>query len=201
EVELLDAPFGLLLLQVGALVLFFLMVTAALVRRSERREIAMLQSRGALDSQILLLRGVEAFVICVAAVLVAPFLAQALLAVLGPIVANTDRFPLPLTRDVFLYAAAAAGVTFVALMLTLRPVLRLPLIHAGGAAARSDSQQWWQRYYLDVFLALVGLGALWLLVRRGSPFSDVNLGGQQADPLMLMAPALLFLALGSLALR
>ncbi len=196
-----DSGILLLLLQVGALVLFFLMVTAALVRRSERREIAMLQSRGALDSQILLLRGVEAFVICVAAVLVAPFLAQALLAVLGPIVANTDRFPLPLTRDVFLYAAAAAGVTFVALMLTLRPVLRLPLIHAGGAAARSDSQQWWQRYYLDVFLALVGLGALWLLVRRGSPFSDVNLGGQQADPLMLMAPALLFLALGSLALR
>ena len=36
------------------------------------------------------------------------------------------------------------------------------------------------------------LGALWLLVRRGTPLADVNLGGQQADPLMLMAPALLF---------
>jgi hypothetical protein len=80
-------------------------------------------------------------------------------------------------------------------------VLRLPLVLAGGAAARSERQLWWQRYYLDAVLAVVGLGALWLLVRRGSPLSDVNLGGQQADPLMLMAPALLFLALGSLALR
>ncbi|NLX09031.1 MAG: ABC transporter permease [Chloroflexi bacterium] len=201
EVELLDAPFGLLLLQVGALVLFFLMVTAALVRRGERREIAMLQSRGAWDSQILLLRGIEALLICVLAVAVAPLLSQVLLTALGPIVANTDEFPLPLTRDVFLFAALAAGVTFLALMLTLRPVLRLPLILAGGAASRSERQQWWQRYYLDVALAVVGLGALWLLVRRGSPLSDVNLGGQQADPLMLMAPALLFLALGSLALR
>ncbi len=201
EVELLDAPFGLLLLQVGALVLFFLMVTAALVRRGERREIAMLQSRGAWDSQIVLLRGIEALLICILAVIVAPFLSQMLLTALGPMVANTEEFPLPLTADVFLFAGLAAGVTFLALIGTLRPVLRLPLVLAGGAAARSERQHWWQRYYLDAILALVGLGALWLLVRRGSPLSDVNLGGQQADPLMLMAPALLFLALGSLALR
>ncbi|MBN1680277.1 MAG: ABC transporter permease [Anaerolineae bacterium] len=201
EVELLDAPFGLLLLQVGALVLFYLMVTAALVRRGERREIAMLQSRGAWDSQIILLRGIEALLICVAAVIVAPFLSQMLLTALGPTVANTDEFPLPLTQDVFLFAGLAAVVTFLTLMLTLRPVLRLPLVLAGGAASRSERQHWWQRYYVDVMLALVGLGALWLLVRRGSPLADVNLGGQQADPLMLMAPALLFLALGGLALR
>lgn len=201
EVELLDAPFGLLLLQVGALVLFYLMVTAALVRRGERREIAMLQSRGAWDSQIMLLRGIEALLICLLAVLVAPFLSKLLLTALGPSVANTDEFPLPLTREPFLFAALAAAVTFMALMFTLRPMLRQPLVLAGGAASRSESQHWWQRYYLDAILALVGLGALWLLVRRGSPLSDVNLGGKQADPLMLMAPALLFLALGSLALR
>jgi hypothetical protein len=201
EQELLDAPFGLLLLQVGALVLFFLMVTAALVRRGERREIAMLQSRGAWDSQIVLLRGIEALLICALAVVVAPFVAQRLLIALGPTVANTEEFPLPLTADVFVYAAIAATVTFMALIFTLRAVLRLPLILAGGAASRSEKQHWWQRYYLDAVLALVGLGALALLVRQGSPLSDVNLGGKQADPLMLMAPALLFLALGSLALR
>ncbi len=201
EVELLDAPFGLLLLQVGALVLFYLMVTAALVRRGERREIAMLQSRGAWDSQIILLRGIEALVICALATALAPLLARLVLTALGPSVANTEEFPLPLTADAFAYAGAAALVTFLALLGTLRPVLRLPLILAGGAAARAEGQHWWQRYYLDAVLAVVGLGALGLLVRRGSPLSDVNLGGEQADPLMLMAPALLFLALGSLALR
>lgn len=201
EQELLAAPFGLLLLQVGALVLFFLIVTAALVRRGERREIAMLQSRGAWDSQILLLRGIEALLICAIAVIIAPFLSQMLLTALGPIVANTDDFPLPLTGDVFLFAALAAGVTFFALMSTLTPVLRLPLVLAGGAASRSEKQLWWQKYYVDAIFAVVGLGALALLVQRGSPLNDVNLGGKQADPLMLMAPALLFLALGSLALR
>ncbi|MBN1566146.1 MAG: ABC transporter permease, partial [Anaerolineae bacterium] len=199
--ELLAAPFGLLLLQIGVLVLFFLMVTAALVRRGERREIAMLQSRGALDSQIMFLRGIEALLICIFAVIVAPLLAQQLLRWLGPSVANTDDFPLPLTGRVFVFAGIAAGVTFLTLIGTLPPVLRMPLVAAGGAAQRSVTRQWWQAYYLDAVLALVGLGALWLLVRRGSPLADVNLGGQQADPLMLLAPALLFLALGSLALR
>jgi hypothetical protein len=45
EVARLNAPLGLLLLQIGALVLLFLVVIVALVRRGERREIAMLQSR------------------------------------------------------------------------------------------------------------------------------------------------------------
>lgn len=198
---LLAAPFGLLLMQVGALVLFFLIVTAALVRRGERREIAMLQSRGAWNSQIMLLRGIEALLICLLAIGIAPLLAQRLLTWLGPIVANTHDFPLPLTGRVFGYAALAAGVTFVTLTGTLYAILQQPLILAGGAATRQTRQTWWQKYYLDAILAVVGLAALVLLVRRGSPLTDVNLGGQQADPMLLMAPALLFLALGSLALR
>ncbi|NDJ84270.1 MAG: hypothetical protein GYB66_00150, partial [Chloroflexi bacterium] len=87
-------PFTLLLLEVGALVLFFLIVTAALVRRGERREIAMLQSRGAFDSHILALRGIEALLICLFGAIAAPFIAQQLLILLGPSVAGTDEFPL-----------------------------------------------------------------------------------------------------------
>ncbi|MGQ9850527.1 MAG: FtsX-like permease family protein [Aggregatilineaceae bacterium] len=201
EQALLGVPFAILLGQVGALVLFFVVVTAALVRRSERREIAMLQSRGAWDSQILLLRGIEALVICILAALIAPFLAQALLTALGPGVAGTQEFPLPLTPTAFGTAGLAALITFLALMLSLVPVLRMPLVLAGGAAARSERQHWWQRLYLDVIVALVALVALWALVQQGSPLSDTTLGDKQADPLMLAAPALLFVALGSLALR
>ncbi len=201
EQSLLVVPFAILLGQIGALVLFFLVVTAALVRRSERREIAMLQSRGAWNSQILLLRGIEALVIAVLATLIAPFLSQALLTALGPTVASTEDFPLPLTPVVFFSSGLAAFVTFLALMFSLRAVLNLPLVLAGGAASRSEKQQWWQKYYLDVIIALVALVALWALVQQGSPLSDTTLGDKQADPLMLMAPALLFVALGSLALR
>lgn len=201
EVSLLGAPFGLLLLQIGALVLFFLVATATLVRRGERRELAMLQSRGAFDRQLILLRGVEALLITVLAALAAPLVAQQFLIGLAPVFTGIERLPLALDRSAFIFAALAGGAALLALMGTLRPVLRLPLILAGGSAARSDKQAWWQRYYLDVLLVIVGGAALWRLVSTSSPLSGTQLGGLEADPLLLLAPALLFVALGSVLLR
>jgi hypothetical protein len=195
------APFSLLLLEVGALVLFFLIVTAALVRRGERREIAMLQSRGALESHILALRGIEAFLISVFGAIAAPFVAQQVLVLLGPSVAGTDEFPLPLTGTVFLYSFFAATFTFLALTGTLLPVLKQPLVSAGGASLRSGTVSWWQKYYVDVVIAVIGLIALYWLVTRDTPLLKTNLGDQKVDPLLVLAPAFLFLGLGSIALR
>lgn len=199
--EVNAGPFTLLLLQVGALVLFFLMVTAMLVRRGERREIAVMQSRGAWESHILALRGIEALIICVVGGLAAPFISQQVLVVLAPIVVGTDEFPLPLTGNVFMFSLLAGGVAFLALMVTLIPVLRLPLISAGGAAQRSHQMAWWQRYYVDVMIAVLMLAVLAQLISRDTPLVETNLGDRQVDVLLLMAPAGLFLGLGSIALR
>lgn len=197
----LDAPFTLLLLQLGALVIFFLLVTAALVRRGERREIAMLQSRGAADGALIALRGVEAFILCLIAALSAPFLARQLLIWIAPFFADYPDLPLVLTADAFVFSALAASVAFVALMATLRPVLRLPLIVGGGVAQRGERQAWWQRYYLDVILAIVGVAALLRLLSRETPLFTTTAGGSATDPLLLLSPALLFLGLGSILLR
>jgi len=201
EVSLLWAPFGLLLLQIGALVLFFLVVTATLVRRGERREIAMLQSRGAFDRQIVLVRSFEALAIGLFGALVGPLVARQVLVWLAPVFTGIQQMPLLLDSAAFAFAAAAAALAFVALMGTLRPVLRLPLILAGGSASRSEKQPWWQRYYLDVGLLVLAIGALWRLVSVSSPLATTQLGSLQADPLLLLAPALLFVALGSVLLR
>ncbi len=201
EVSLLGAPFGLLLLQIGALVIFFLVAMATLVRRGERRELAMLQSRGAFDRQLLLLRGVEALLIAILAALAGPLLAQRLLIWLAPLFTGLERLPLVLDASAFLYAGLAAAVAFIALMGTLPPVLRLPLTLAGGSAARAARQPWWQKTYLDVILVIIGGAALWRLISTATPLSGAQVGGLEADPLLLLAPALLFVALGSLLLR
>lgn len=201
SVRSLDAPFGLLLLQVGALVIFFILVTAALVRRGERREIAMLQSRGAMDRHILVIRGVEALLICAATAAIAPLISQQLLILITPFFARYNNLPLPLTPSAFVYAAVAAVIAFLALMFTLRPVLRLPLISAGGSASRSDRQPFWQKYYLDVLLVVLGIAALWRLVGRDNPIITSQAGSRATDPFLLLAPALLFLGLGSVLLR
>jgi hypothetical protein len=201
SIRSLDAPFGLLLLQVGALVLFFLIVTAALVRRGERREIAMLQSRGAPDRSLLIIRGVEALLICAAGAALAPLIAQRVLIAITPFFADYPDLPLLLTPEVFAFAALSSGGAFLALMATLRPVLRLPLISAGGQAIRSERQPWWQRYYVDVIVAVLGAAALLRLAGRDTPLFSTAGGGAATDPFLLLAPAFLFLGLGSVLLR
>lgn len=201
EVGVLAAPFGVLLLQVGGLSLFFLVITAALVQRTDRREVAMLQSRGAFDGQVLFLRGVEALLICGAAALAAPFIARQILIWLSPLFTPTGSLPLVLDASPFTYAGFAGLLAALALIFTLRPILRLPLISAGGGAARAERQVWWQRYYLDIALLVIGSAALFRLLARDSPFAQSLVGGLRADPLLLIAPALLFVSLGSITLR
>lgn len=201
EVGLLGAPFGLLLFQLGALVLFFLVVMGALVRRNERRELAVLQSRGVPDERLLALRTVETLVVCVLTVFAAVPIARQFLIWFMPLLTNVDHITLPLTPAAYFYAGLAGFAALIVLVLTLIPVLRRPLILAGGSAERSGSQTWWQRYYLDVILLIVGLGALWQLINSRSLLADTNGGASQADPLLLLVPTLLFFALGSISLR
>ncbi len=200
SIDLLNIPTGLILLQLGALVIFFLVVIAALVRRGERREIALLQSRGVYNRQILLLRGIEALFICIVAAFLAPYLARAILALLIPIFTGISGIPLPLNAATFIYSFAAALIAWLVLVATVRPILQQPLILAGGSAARSSAQTWWQRYYVDVVLLVVGVLAF-------SQFSQDRVlttsadGTVQADPLLLLTPALLFIAFSSILLR
>ena len=52
-----------------------------------------------------------------------------------------------------------------------------------------------------MLLVIVGIAALFRLLATNSPFARSLLGGLHADPLLLVAPALLFIALGSVTLR
>jgi hypothetical protein len=201
EVRVLRAPFGLVLIQIGTLVLFFLFVIVSLAQRGERREIALMQSRGAFDAHIVILRGVEGLIVCAAAVMAAPWLARGMLVWFVPTLMDTDRLSLAMDGQAFAFAALAAGAALIVLLMSLRPVLRLPLITGGGSTVRSASRLWWQRYYLDVVLMIIGLAALWRLLSSNSVLTVTASGEQRADPLLLIAPSLLFLALGSILLR
>lgn len=201
EVDRLNAPFSLLLLQIGGLILLFLVVIVALVRRGERREIAMLQSRGSFDRQIILVRGLEALIICVLGALTAPIIARQFLLWVTPHLMGVDSISLEISSQAYLLSALASIFALMVLIMSLRPVLKLPLISAGGSALRADTQLWWQRYYLDIVLILLGIAGLWRLLDENSTLIETNGGETRADPLLLLTPALLFLALGSALLR
>src|SRR5690606_1327714 len=107
------------------------------------------------DERLLALRTVETLVVCVLAVFAAVPIARQFLIWFMPLLTNVDHITLPLTPAAYFYAGLAGFAALIVLVLTLIPVLRRPLILAGGSAERSGSQTWWQRYYLDVILLIV----------------------------------------------
>lgn len=194
DITALGAPFVLLLLQLGALVFYFLLVMGALVRRSERRELSVLQTRGAYRRQIMVVRGLEALLICVGAVLAAPTLARLFLTIFIPLITGIERLPLDVSAETYMFSAGAGVVALAVLLVTLWPPLNLPLIAAGGSANRSGAAAFFQKYYLDVLLLVIGLVALGQLSAR----DGANI---ERDPVLLLVPTLLFFAMSSLSLR
>lgn len=197
EAGAFNLPIILLSAQLSALVLFFLVLIAALAQRSERREIAVMQARGARNWQLLLVRMVETAIICSLAFVIAPFIARALLTAGLPLLMGIEDFTLTLSVNSFLFAGIAAVVAWITLIITMLPLLSQPLILSGGLTARSVQRTWWQRYYLDVVLLVIGLVALYQINQQQS--LDAIEG--RADPILLLTPTLLFIAFSSVILR
>ena len=205
EADLLAAPFGLLIIQVGALTLYFLLMTAELIRHHERREISLMRSRGGQARQVWILRGLEALLICLVMIAAAPLIARVGLRQLGSIGPLTGldigALPLELTPAVYAYSAGAGLISWALLMFTLNPVLKAPLVTAAGVWDRPEKQAWWQRYYLDIALLVLGGVAYWQLSSYGSVLVQNVEGGLMIDPLLLLTPSLLMIAAGALLLR
>ena len=66
---------------------------------------------------------------------------------------------------------------------------------------RPEKQAWWQRYYLDIALLVLGGVAYWQLSSYGSVLVQNVEGGLIIDPLLLLTPSLLMIAAGALLLR
>ncbi|QPC81387.1 ABC transporter permease [Phototrophicus methaneseepsis] len=201
QVRQLNIPFTLLAIQLGALVFFFLMLIAALAHRTDQREIAMLQSRGVRGGQIMMVYAIESAIICLLAFLIGPFISQQILIRLVPLLLEQRTLLLPISSTAVLYAGVAAFVAWIVLMVTLLPTLQQPLIQAGSGAVRSTGQSWWRRYYLDVVVLIIGMAALSQITGRQSLDVATGSGGMQTDPLLLLAPTLLFVAFSSVLLR
>ncbi|MGI8550083.1 MAG: FtsX-like permease family protein, partial [Dehalococcoidia bacterium] len=200
-----QTPLLLLLLQIAGIALFYVSIVAATAIEREAEEIALLRSRGATLGQVLLLSLLEGALIGLPALLLAPPLATAAVALLG----RTPTFhqvthgaALPAQIVPLAYPLALGGVllSLLALLLPAFLAARQTGVSVKQRQARPRASII-RRYYLD--LALVGLSALLLveLNQRGSVFVPTDTGGLSSDPLLLLSPALLTLSAAALILR
>jgi putative ABC transport system permease protein len=200
--QLATARMSLILLSAQAFVfvLYSLaMMTSFLLDRSQG-ELVTLAGRGAGRLQMTLVFAVE-------------FLGMTLLAavLLGPVVARaainlwTAGSGGPPSWDILAesrrLALIAAGASWLALVIPVYSSSRIDLLEWQRQVARPARRAGWQRLYLDVVLLALGGLIYWQLSESGS-FVLRRVGSDQfADPILLLGPSLLLIAVALIFLR
>lgn len=200
-----QAPLTILLLEVAAVALFYVVLIALVIVERQADEIALLRSRGATTFQIGAMYLLEGLLLGIPCVLAAPFLSAVATAALGLTptfekVNGGELLPTTIPLSAFAYAAGGVALSVVVLLVPALMVARRSAVVRRREQAR-PGVSFLQRYYLD--LALAGVAALLLfeLQERGSVFEPSATGGVSSDPLLLASPAILMLAAAALLLR
>lgn len=193
----------LLTIQFAVLAAYAILLVAGMLVERRRSEIALMRSRGASASHLVAMSALEAVLLAVPAIVVAPFLALGavqLLATFGPAaglgIANAAR----IGPFAFVVAAIAGAVAVGALVV---PTLAVSASPAGAraVAGRQARTTLPQRLGLDLALVAVAGVALWQLRLYGAPLTQNARGVLGLDPLLVAAPAIGLMAGGVLALR
>ena len=205
ERSLLVARSGVLLLTIQLVVLaaYAALLSASLLVEHRRLGTAMLRSRGAGTRSIVALALIEGLFLTVAAALVAPFLAAAVLRlfnVTGPLADVGMTIEPGVTTGALIAAAAGAAICLLALVL---PAFRnaRSIAATQGEAGRAETRGMAQRLGLDVALVAVAAIGLWQLRLYGAPLTRSVQGSIGLDPLLVATPAIGLLAGAVVALR
>lgn len=202
-------PLLLMLFLVTGILIFYLALVAGLIVRSRSVEIAMLKSRGATTWQLGILGLGEGLLLAFPAVIAGPFLALAVVKILGVIFFRLSGasgglagVPAGVSLDAFLVGMAGGGLAVVVFTVATLAAARRNDIESRQAGARPPTTTLMHRYYLDVaLLALIGV-VWWQLQSRGA-FLVQSLGSREltVDYSLLLGPALGLAAAGLIVLR
>jgi ABC-type antimicrobial peptide transport system permease subunit len=202
--SLVQIPVALLTLQILALILFFVGLTASLFIERQTEAIALLRSRGATHQQVFGSFIIQSIGLGLLALAAGPLLSLVVVRLLASLILSVqDQSALMLvTGDsihaalgVIWFALAAAGGAVLAMVLVISGAARRDVLAIRREAARSTRRPIWQRLQLDLvaaIFALVGYGVSAYILNTG--VIDARSDQLIATPLQLVGPVFFLIA-------
>jgi ABC-type antimicrobial peptide transport system permease subunit len=199
-------PLFLLVFQIVGIIFYYVATVANMVIEQETTEIALLRSRGANTWQVFGILFAEGALISAIGGIAGPFLGALVFGLLGKTAAfhplsNGGLLPIRFSSMVFILAAASAGLCLIAFMLPAIQAARRGIVQHRQQLARPPQAPFWQRYYLDIMLLIIGGGLYYELYSRGTLVQQNIFGDLGIDPLLLITPILFMIAVAIIFLR
>ncbi|MFC2010587.1 FtsX-like permease family protein [Chloroflexota bacterium] len=199
-------PLFLIVAQISAIILYYLVTVANMLIDRQAGEIALLRSRGASTRQIVGIYFIEGLIISAIGAAVGPFLGALIFSPLGltgsfsPLTGG-ELLPIRFSGTVFVLAIVAAVLCLVAILVPAVQAARRSVVYQRQQVARPSGRPFWQRYYLDLAFLALGVVLYWELRQRGTLLTIGIFEGMGIDPLLLVTPILLLTAVAIVFLR
>ncbi len=201
-----SVPLLLLLVVTSITVLYYVLMMVSYLVTSREADVALLRSRGVGSWHLVRIYALEGLAITAIAVLMAPPIAMGAITLAGK---------LPYFQDITLGAflpvslqwrpfAVAAGTGLVCLAIYVVPGVvgaRTGLIVHKLRSSRPPSAPFFQRYYIDVGLMIIGGLIFWELFSRGQIISGGLFERAGINEAMLSAPVLILTVVALLFMR
>lgn len=199
-------PMFVILVLISVVILYYVITLSSLVVEQQRGEIVLLKSRGASSAQVLSVYVLEGLTIAVLATVAAPFLAAAIISLLGYTPAFSDlsgggRLEILISPSAYLMSAFGGLLSFGALMIPAFQASGMSVTTFRQQSARPYTQPFYQRYYLDVLLLIIGMILLRQLSEQGSVVAVGIFGEIAVDQVLLAVPAVILVASALALLR
>ncbi len=195
-------------LPVVALLLAFIGLVVGLAVSRQRNEIAVLRSRGATPIQVAVVAVLEAALLGLMALAVATPLSVGMAQVFGATRSFLNFSPdsalrVQMTSTPVQFGLLAVGVALLAQVLPSIGAARHTIVSYKQELARTVSKPWWQRAWLDLLLLIPAGYGVHLVQQQGAIVSPTGAasGDVFENPLLILLPALVALALTLLILR
>ena len=207
QLALANAQVTLFLLTVQSLifVLYTLAMISSFLLEQSRGVLATLAGRGFNGRQITQLFATQGFLLAfLGAAPLGPLVARGLLILWGA-VTNTV-VPTALAAESWQLSFLAAGFSWLTLVVAIYSGTRGNILDWQRQLGRPSTQAGWQKYYLDIFLLLLGGLIYWQLQDSGTVVAQLAQDEALAaagvsDPLLLLGPSLLLIAVALIFLR
>ena len=199
-------PLFALIMQVVGIVLYYIIMVSTMLVDRQAGEIALFKSRGASTRQIMTVYALEGGMIALLGMAFGPPLAGLIVKLLGPTppfhsLSGGHLLDVYISTQAYELAVAGSLLSLAALLWPAFRASRFSMVLYKQAVSRPEQGSVFTRYYLDVFLIVVGGLLFYELRQRGSLVTKQLFGGLKADPLLLVTPALFTLMIALLFLR
>ena len=199
-------PLLVLLLQIAGIVVYYLVMVSSMLVERQAGEVALLRSRGASTAQLLALYSIEGIILALLTAFAGPPIAGATIATLGLTSAfeglsGGALLEVNVSTAAYLLAGAGALIAYLALMVPAWRVTHTTMVEFKRATARPRPTPLFLRYYLDVAFVLAAAAIFWQLSQQERLFTESLFGDLQADPFLLLTPAVFMVTVGVVFLR